>query len=104
MSSYNKPNAAPAAVTAPSTSNAIKVFGTNLAQRVGYSICNPTTSLIYVQELPANASVPTAAAVVAAPSAIIPAGGTYVSGARDLTDVYVAVSAGTAGITAQELV
>lgn len=104
MLSYNKPNASPATVTAPSTGDAQQVFATNLNIRVGYAICNASGASVYVQELPAGATAPTSAAVVAAPSVIIPAGANFSSGARDLTDVYVAVASGTADIFVQELV
>lgn len=103
MSSYNQPNAAPSLKEAPSTGDALNVFPTALGSRVGYSICNPSGSIVYVQELPENDPAPTAAAVVAAPSAIIPAGGTFESGARALTQVFIATAAGTANTYAQEL-
>lgn len=96
-------NASPTAVTAPSTSTAEKVFDTNTAGRQGYSICNPSGSVVYVQEVPAGAAAPTAAAVVAAPSAVIAAGGLYPAEAGSQVDVYVAVASGTASVTGQEL-
>jgi hypothetical protein len=102
MSSYNKPNAAPAALTINTASNAALAVATPLAVRVGYRIYNSGANTIYVQELPRGASVPTVAAVIAAPSFVVPAGLYAESGARDLTDVYTAASAAATG-TFQEL-
>ena len=102
MSSYNKPNAAPVALTVNTSSNAAIAVATPLAVRVGYRIYNTGSNTIYVQEVPRGASVPTVAAVIAAPSFAI-SGGQYVeSGARDLTDVYTGALATATG-TFQEL-
>ena len=103
MNSYNKPNAAPAAVTVNTASTAAKAIATPLAIRVGYRFCNTGSATIYIQEVPVGTAAPTVAAVVASPSFIIPAGITYDIGARDMTDIYTgALSAATAVI--QELV
>jgi hypothetical protein len=102
MSSYNKPNAAPVALTVNTASNAAIAVATPLAVRVGYRICNTGSATLYVQEVPRGAAVPTVAAVIAAPSFIIPAGITYDIGARDLTDVYTGATS-TATAVFQEL-
>jgi hypothetical protein len=102
MSSYNKPNAAPVALTVNTASNAAIAVATPLAVRVGYRIYNSGANTIFVQELPRGAAVPTVAEVIAAPSFAIPAGLYIDSGARDLTDVYTGASA-TASGTFQEL-
>jgi hypothetical protein len=96
-------NAAPAGVTAPSTSDSLKIFGTPTLGRQGYSICNPTASIIYVQERKAGGATPTAAAVVATPSYTIQPGGNASPEASADVDVFVAVASGTALIDVQEL-
>ena len=102
MNSYNKPNAAPAAITVNTSSTAALAVSTPLAVRVGYRICNTGSATLYVQEVPRGATAPTVAAVIAAPSFIIPAGITYDIGARDLTDIYTGASS-TATAVIQEL-
>jgi hypothetical protein len=103
MNSYNKPNAAPAAVTINTSSTAAKAIATPLSIRVGYRLCNTGANTIYVQEVPVGTTAPTVASVIAAPSFVVPAG-TYIEvGARDLTDIYTGAS-GTATGTIQELV
>lgn len=96
-------NAAPTARTAPSTGNAVEVFPTTSTGRQGYSICNLSGAVVYVQEVPAGVAAPLATAVVAAPSALVQPGGLYQSEAGAQVDVYAAVVTGTAAITGQEL-
>jgi hypothetical protein len=103
MNSYNKPNAAPAALTINTSSTAAIAVATPLAVRVGYRIYNSGSNTIYVQELPRGATAPLVSAVIAAPSFAIPAGLYVDSGARDLTDVYTGALATATG-TFQELV
>lgn len=105
MSSYNQPKAAPVTVTTTITGNANEAFATP-STRVGYSICNPSTSVkVYVQERPsADTTIPTAAQVIAAPSYIIQAEQTIISGARQGTKIFVASSGSTVDTQCQELV
>ena len=103
MSSYNQPNAKPAAFTAQATGSAVKVFSTNLSTRVGYWIFNASALPVSVMECPSGDVAPTSAEVVATPTWVIEAGKGWNAGARGLTDIYVATSGGTATVYAQEL-
>lgn len=103
MSSYNAPIAKPIAVNAAATGGAAtKVFSTNSSARIGYSICNLSTSKSYYMECPLGATAPTAAEVIATPTGIIQPDQTITNGARADTDIYLAAATVLAH-TAQEL-
>lgn len=103
MNSYNKPNAAPAAVTVNTSSTAAKAIATPLPVRLGYRLTNTGGNTIYVQEVPVETTAPLVSAVIAAPSFVLASGQYIEVGARDLTDIYTgALAAATA--TIQELV
>jgi hypothetical protein len=103
MNSYNKPNAAPAAVTVNTSSTAAKAIATPLAIRVGYRLTNTGSNTIYIYEVPVGTSAPTVATVIASPSFVLAAGQYIEVGARDSTDIYTGAAA-TATATIQELV
>jgi len=103
MNSYNKPNAAPAAVTVNTSSTAAKAISTPLPIRVGYRLTNFGASDIYVQEVPVGTTAPTVSAVIAAPSFVVAPGQFIEPGAGDDTDIYTGALT-TASATVQELV
>jgi len=83
MASFEEPYAAPVTATTATTGDATQVFATPNS-RVGYSICNPSTSVkVYVQERKrSDTTVPTAAQVVASPTFIVQPEATETSGMR----------------------
>jgi len=105
MSSYNQPNAAPVTVTTTISGNAAEAFASP-RPRVGYSVCNPSTSVkVYVQERPlSDSTIPTAAQVIAAPSFIVQTEQTIISGARDRTRIFMASAVSTVDTQCQELI
>jgi hypothetical protein len=103
MSSYNQPNTSPSTVTTTTGATAAPLlFTTRHLNAVGYGICNPSAVDVFVQERKAgDATVPTAAQVVASPSFIVPAKGDKTSGCR-IGLVYVA-AASAVDVVVQEL-
>jgi hypothetical protein len=106
MSSYNRPNAAPTTVQSTITGNAAEAFASPSSTRVGYAVCNPSTSVkVYVQERPSSdTTIPTAAQVIAAPSYIVQTEQTVISGARGFTRIFIASSGSQVDTQFQELI
>lgn len=103
MASFEEPYAAPVTVTTATSGNATQAFPTPQG-RVGYSICNPSTSVkVYVQERRStDSTVPTAAEVVASPTFIVQPEATETSGMRK-GKIYVASVTTAVDAKCQEL-